>query len=162
MTNPHGKGPVWRQFHELAHLPPDQRRSELMHRLEHVWSEAQARSYLNKHGDEIPNPDTAVMLKVVQAVAVLQGMTGPSAEAEAAKLGEMTDAELVREATKRLPAGEVAKLADALIEQREQQLSKRAIVTTGENADEQRSSGDPTEGAKGDIDRTEEPGSEWA
>jgi hypothetical protein len=122
-----------RPFRELSHLPPDERREALMVRLEHVWDEAQARTYTNKRGAEVPAPDTAVMLKVVQAVAVLQGMTGEPNRSDAERLERMTDAELVREATKRLPAAQVAELADTLIELREQQ--KLTIETTGETTD---------------------------
>lgn len=154
-----GTSPVMRPFIELASLPPDQRRDALMVRLEHVWQEAEARHYTNKHGDEIPNPDTAVMLKVVQAVAVLQGLTGEPNKADAARLERMTDAELVREATKRLPAAQVAELADTLIAQREQQ--KLTIETTGETNDGERTSGGEEE-HEGDESGPEEPGSEWA
>jgi len=119
---------------QLADLPPEERRQELMLRLEHIWAAAQGHTYKNKHGKEISMPDGTLQLKVVQAVAVLQGLTGQSAEEDAGKLEQMTDAQLVREATKRLPAHEVAQLADALIELREQQRSKDAIVTTGENS----------------------------
>lgn len=127
-----GTSPVFRHFRELAGLPPDEQREALMERLEHVWDEAHGRSYVNKYNDIVANPDTAVMLKVVQAVAVLQGLTGKPDEADETALGRMTDADLVREATKRLPPAQVAELADALIELREQQRSKQAIVTTGE------------------------------
>lgn len=132
-----GTAPVFRAFTELAHLPPAERREALMLRLEHIWTEAQARHYLNKHGEEIPNPDGTLQLKVIQAVAVLQGMTGPTAEADAASLARMSDADLVKEATKRLPPHEVAALADQLIQQREQQLTKATIETTGETNDGQ-------------------------
>lgn len=127
--------PVFRAFRELAALPPEERREALMLRLEHVWNEAQGRTYTNKRDEVIPNPDGTLQLKVIQAVAVLQGMTGASAEEEQAKLARMSDSDLVREATKRLPPHEVAALADALIAQREQQTEKQAILTTGETAD---------------------------
>lgn len=124
-------------FRELSHLPPAEKREALMVRLEHIWDEAQGKGYQNKHGDFVAMPDGNLQLKVIQAVAVLQGMTGPGAESDAADLGKMSDAELVREATKRLPPHELNALADALIAMREQQAEKPAILTTGETNDEQ-------------------------
>ena len=155
-----GTAPVFRAFRELSGLPPDERREALMVRLEHIWDEAQGRSYVNKHDVEVANPDGTLQLKVIQAVAVLQGMTGPAAEAEGAKLAALTDAELVREATKRLPPHEINALADALIAMREQQTEKQAILTTGETANEPRKAKrkkDP----KGAVDRAAESGPQW-
>lgn len=152
--------PVFRLFRELAHLPPAERTEALMIRLEHVWEQAQSRSYTNKHGDEIASPDGTLQLKVIQAVAVLQGLTGPAAEGEAKRLADMSDAELLREATKRLPPAELAALADQLIAMREQQLTKPTILATGETNDEQRSEeARSEEAAEADPDRPdpEEP-----
>lgn len=131
-----GTAPIFRAFSELSGLPPAERRETLMVRLEHVWDEAQAKHYVNKHGDEIPTPDGNLQLKVIQAVAVLQGLTGETADTASAALAKMSDADLLREATKRLPPHEIAALADQLIAMREQQTQKQAIVTTGENTDE--------------------------
>lgn len=132
-----GTAPIMVAFRELSHLPPAEKREALMIRLEHLWDEAQGRSYTNKHGDEVASPDGNLQLKVIQAVAVLQGMTGPDAAADSANLGKMSDAELVREATKRLPPHELNALADALIAMREQQNEKPAILTTGETNERQ-------------------------
>ena len=132
-----GTAPIFRAFSELSGLPPAERREALMLRLEHVWDEAQQKTYTNKHGDEVANPDGNLQLKVIQAVAVLQGLTGETADTASAALAKMSDADLLREATKRLPPHEIAALADQLIAMREQQTQKQAIVTTGE-AHEQR------------------------
>jgi len=137
-----GTAPVFRAFRELACLPPAERNEALMLRLEHLWDEAQGRTYTNKRGDQIPNPDGTLQLKVIQAVAVLQGMTGQAAEAEQAALAKMSDADLLRAATKRLPPHELNALADALIAMREQQTEKQAILTTGETNDEQQENED--------------------
>ncbi len=155
-----GTAPIFRAFSELSSLPPAERREALMLRLEHVWTEAQGKSYTNKHGDEIPNPDGTLQLKVIQAVAVLQGMTGPGADAEASGLERMSDAELVREATKRLPPHEVAALADQLIAMREQQNEKRVILTTGET-DERPEATDPEE-AEADRGSFPQSSAGWA
>lgn len=157
-----GNGPIVLAFKDLGHLPPEQKRDQLMLRLEEVWDEAKARSYMNKRGEEIPNPDTAVMVKVVQAVAVLQGMAGAAADDAGKRLAAMSDAELIREATKRLPAHDVAALADQLIAQREQQLSSSAIVTTGESTDERPSEHDEEAGTEAGGDYVPEPDSGWA
>ena len=71
--------PIFRAFSELSALPPAERRESLMLRLEHVWNEAQGKTYTNKHGDAVPNPDGNLQLKVIQAVAALQGLTGETA-----------------------------------------------------------------------------------
>ena len=126
-----GTSPVFRHFRELASLPADERHAALMERLEHVWELAEGRCYTNKHGDEIAMPDTAVMLKCVQAVAVLHANLLPSDD-EAAQLERMSPAELVREATKQLPPAQLNELADALIALREQQ--RVTVLTTGENS----------------------------
>lgn len=130
-----GTAPVFKLFRELSALPPEERREALMVRLEHIWDQAQSRTYVTKKGDEYALPDGTLQLKVVQAVAVLQGMAGEPPEDAAAKLARMTDGELVKEAMKRLPAADVERLADALIEVREQQRASQAIVTTGETTD---------------------------
>lgn len=160
-TRHRGNAPIALAFRELSHLPPEEKREQLMLRLEEVWDTAKARSYMTKKGEEISSPDTAVMLKVVQAVAVLQGMAGPAAEDEGKRLAAMSDAELVREATKRLPAHEVAALADQLIAQREQELSKREILTTGETTDERHEASreEATQAGGGDSAQSD---SEWA
>jgi hypothetical protein len=127
-------GPVFQCFRGLSELPPEERATALMERLEYVWQLAEARSYTSNKGNVHHMPDTAVMLKVVQAVAVLQGLTGQASEAEQEQLARMTDADLVREATKRLPPAQVAELADTLIRQREAQRDGQAIVTKAESA----------------------------
>lgn len=155
-----GTAPIFRAFSELSGLPPAERREALMLRLEHVWDEAQAKHYVNKKDQEIACPDGALQLKVIQAVAVLQGLTGEAADADANALNKMSDADLLRLALKRLPPHEVNALADQLIAMREQQTQKQAIVTTGENADEQRSK---AEGATDPaIDQAPDAGPEWA
>lgn len=132
-----GTAPVLQAFQNLAHLPPAERTEQIMLRLQHIWDEAQGKSYTNKHGDEVPMPDGNLQLKVIQAVAVLQGMTGPQAEADAKTVAEMSDDDLIREATKRLPPHQIAALADQLIADREQQLANRTTIqTTGETQHE--------------------------
>lgn len=157
-----GTAPIFRAFSELSGLPPAERREALMKRLDHVWDEAQNKHYVNKKGEEIAMPDGTLQLKVIQAVAVLQGLTGQAAEVEQAALAKMSDADLLREATKRLPPHEVAALADQLIAMREQQTQKQAIVTTGENADEQRSSSSEAEASSAPIHQAPDAGPEWA
>jgi hypothetical protein len=159
-----GTAPIFRAFSELSGLPPAERREALMLRLEHVWDQASNHSYVTKKGDEVHSPDGTLQLKVIQAVAVLQGLTGQAAEAEEAALAKMSDADLLREATKRLPPHEIAALADQLIAMREQQTQKQAIVTTGETTherleeDRQRD----TLPAPADGDQAPASGPEWA
>lgn len=61
--------PIFKHFSELASLPPAERRAELMLRLEHVWEEAQNKTYTTKKGEVVASPDGNLQLKVVQAVA---------------------------------------------------------------------------------------------
>lgn len=154
-----GTAPIFRAFAELSGLPPAERREALMLRLEHLWDQAQAKHYVNKKGEEIAMPDGTLQLKVIQAVAVLQGLTGQAAEDQQAALAKMSDADLLREATKRLPPHEVAALGDHLIAMREQQTRKQAIVTTGENADERTE--EDRDLATTDGDQTEASGPGW-
>jgi nitroimidazol reductase NimA-like FMN-containing flavoprotein (pyridoxamine 5'-phosphate oxidase superfamily) len=59
-------------FADVSKLPTvTERRAELMRRLEHVWEQAMGRTYTNKHGDEMPNPDNATALRVVEVADVL-------------------------------------------------------------------------------------------
>lgn len=157
-----GTSPVFRHFRELASLPADERHGALMERLEHVWELAEGRSYTNKHGDEIAMPDTAIMLKCVQAVAVLHANLLPSDE-EAAQLERMSPADLVREATKQLPPAQLNELADALIALREQQ--RVTVLTTGENSDDGKESGgerQQQQRAEADSGSAAKPRAKWA
>lgn len=153
-------GPVARQFVDLGHLPPEERRQELMLRLETVWNDARARTYCNLKGKEINQPDAAVMLKVVQAVAVLQGLTGEPTKEEQGRLERLTDAQLLTEATKRLPPAQLTELADQLIRMREQQL-KPAIETTGES-NERKTSSSSNDGPEDPQPGPPKPGAKWA
>jgi len=157
--------PVFKAFRELAHLPPAERNEALMVRLEHIWNDAQAKHYTNSKGQEIPCPDGTLQLKIIQAVAVLQGLTGEVPEGDQAKLANMTDTDLVREAMRRLPAHDVQQLADALIALREQQRNdQQAIVlTTGESHGSQEEEPIPKRGRKpkGGSARASKPGPKW-
>jgi hypothetical protein len=61
-----GKGDVYLALTEVAKLPVDQRRPELLKRLEEVWVSARSKAYVNKHGDEISSPDHVAMLRVIE------------------------------------------------------------------------------------------------
>jgi hypothetical protein len=61
-----GKGDVYLTLIEVAKLPIDQRRPELLKRLEEVWESARCKAYVNKHGDEISSPDHVAMLRVIE------------------------------------------------------------------------------------------------
>jgi hypothetical protein len=67
-----GKGAAYKLLREVSKLgTPDERRAELMDRLEYVWEQAIGRTYTNKHGDEMPNPDNATALRVVEVADAL-------------------------------------------------------------------------------------------
>lgn len=162
--------PVFKAFQELAHLPPAERNEALMVRLEHVWKEAQESFYVTKKGKKVNKPDGTLQLKVIQAVAVLQGLTGDVPEGDQAKLANMTDTDLVREAMRRLPAHDVQQLADALIALREQERNDQAIVVTTAGEKEHGSQEEPKRGSEskqrrgkpqGASARAAKPGPKW-
>jgi hypothetical protein len=67
-----GKSGVFLALAEVSRLGTvDERRAALMERLEHVWRLALERTYTNKHGDEMPNPDNATALRVVEVADAL-------------------------------------------------------------------------------------------
>jgi hypothetical protein len=67
-----GKSGVFLALAEVSRLGTvDERRAALMERLEHVWRLALERTYTNKHGDEVPNPDNATALRVVEVADAL-------------------------------------------------------------------------------------------
>lgn len=59
-------GDVFMALAEVAKLPVEERRPELLKRLEHLWVTALERHYTTKDGDERPNPDVASALRVVE------------------------------------------------------------------------------------------------
>ena len=96
MTDPlHGKGPVFKLFVEVAKLPREQRKAELMPRLEHLWETAMGRTYEAKRKDKpkagepltilVGNPDVATALRVVEVADALLCEAGEG-EAKAGKL----------------------------------------------------------------------------
>ncbi len=63
----HRSGAVMRTFDELLDMPNLQdRRRELLRRLDDIYESALGRCYVNKHGDELPNPDNATALRCIE------------------------------------------------------------------------------------------------
>lgn len=58
--------PVLMALVEVGKLPQEERRAELLKRLDEIWESAAARCYLTKHGEEHPNPDHTTMVRVVE------------------------------------------------------------------------------------------------
>lgn len=54
---------------------PVARKAELLDRLDHVWKLAMERSYLNKRGKKVANPDLAIAERVVVTAAELVGVS---------------------------------------------------------------------------------------
>ena len=63
---PAGRGDVCKALAEVAKLPLEERRPELLKRLDRIWELAESKSYVNKHGDEITSPDLTAMTRVVE------------------------------------------------------------------------------------------------
>src|SRR5688572_10014639 len=82
-------GVVFMTLVEVGKLPVDERRPELLKRLEHLWKTALERHYTTKDGDERPNPDVASALRVVEvADAMLVEVDGK--QQKRANLAELT------------------------------------------------------------------------
>ncbi|HVJ13840.1 MAG TPA: hypothetical protein VM686_00305 [Polyangiaceae bacterium] len=64
-------GDVLRAFDEVDKLPPEERRAELLKLLWVTYCDAADRHYLNKHGDEVPNPDGATIKSVAETLQSL-------------------------------------------------------------------------------------------
>lgn len=74
---PDGKGPVFMALRDVMKLPEKaDRKGELLDRLDHVWELAVNRTYLNKKGQEVENPDGAIAIKVVEVAAEIVEATG--------------------------------------------------------------------------------------
>jgi hypothetical protein len=83
-----GKSGVYLALAEVAKLPTvEERRAELMKRIEHVWESAMQRTYTNKHGDETSNPDTATALRCVEVADALMN----EADEKQKKRGQLVD-----------------------------------------------------------------------
>jgi hypothetical protein len=78
-------GDVIPAFDEVDKLPPEQRRAELMRLLWATYCDAADRHYLNKHGDEVPNPDGATVMRVNDALKEL--WTGEEKPARTGPIG---------------------------------------------------------------------------
>jgi len=61
-------GDVFMAFDDVLKLPPEQREAELMRHLWDIYWDARDRSYINKHGDTVPNPDGATVMRVVEVL----------------------------------------------------------------------------------------------
>lgn len=59
---------------EVLALPePSKRLAELLERLDQVWVTASNRTYLNKRGKPVADPDQATRLRVIEVAAELMG-----------------------------------------------------------------------------------------
>ena len=64
-------GAVYKLLVEVAKLPKAERKEALMPRLEHLWNLCLERTYQNKKGEAVPNPDHATALRVVEVADAL-------------------------------------------------------------------------------------------
>lgn len=73
---PGGNGPVFLALREVAALPASaDRKGALLDRLDHIWQLALSRSYTNKAGKVVANPDLAIAERVVVTAAELVGVS---------------------------------------------------------------------------------------
>jgi hypothetical protein len=72
-----GRGPVCLALRDIAALSDKaERKAHLLDRLDIIWAAAMAKTYVNKHGDEIACPDGAIAIRVVEVASELVDAQG--------------------------------------------------------------------------------------
>jgi hypothetical protein len=123
---------------------PVLRREFLLGKIEEIYGAAMARSYKNRKGEDIPNPDGLVALKCVEVVGRWAGYDASAnlqAAAEAARaksLGAASDVELLNQLLDQVPADMLLaalkkREALAALPERKGKKREQPIDTTGES-----------------------------
>ncbi|HXS23717.1 MAG TPA: hypothetical protein VN719_05780 [Gemmatimonadales bacterium] len=124
-------------------VDPTARREFLLERIQEIYEGAMGRTYTNKRGEQLANPDGIVALKCVEVVGRWAGydaaanMQAAADAARAAQMGTASDVELLTQLLDQVPADmllsalQKREAAAALPEKRPRR--ERTIETTGES-----------------------------